>query len=104
MSLHEINRALASGEVPEQLSYGRLTFAAIAKRFPPGWEYTPGFEQIIQQCIPQQTPLEFLSSLDDIDSNGSGAELSDLPVVTIGGCLQIRTSVSILQPASDSTQ
>ena len=73
--LHKINKMLENGELPRELDFSiqhtekidwdkvrynsfYRSYEFAESKFPAGYDSILGFDKIIEQCIPQHTPLE----------------------------------------------
>jgi hypothetical protein len=84
--LKEINKLLSQGILPDclnfqlhqndQIDWEKVRYNSFYKsfefaesKFPPGHENIPGFDKVIESCIPTQTPLEEMN--DRIESKAN---------------------------------
>ena len=88
--IKRINQSLLNGEIPNELNYclnihHKLdnidwrkvqynnyyqSYDFAASKFPDGYDSIPGFEKVIESCIPKITPLEeMLSRSNNLESN-----------------------------------
>ena len=73
--LYKINKMLENGELPRELDFSiqhsdkidwdkvrynsfYRSYEFAESKFPAGYDSIPGFDKIVEQCIPQLTPLE----------------------------------------------
>ena len=80
--IEKLNNQFVNGILPDELNYTEKpeeqldiskiqyqsfyrTFEYAASKFPPGWESIPGFDKVIESCIPKQSPLEQILELKE---------------------------------------
>lgn len=111
MDLQAINLSFQIGIPPSCMQYSRqaMNFDWAARRFPEGWQGIPGFDQVIEACIPKETPLEaitsrletveIISAIDHCEHGEQRSQFSSLSVIEISGLVQERPSLRVLSPA-----
>lgn len=74
--IKNLNKQLLDGEIPKELNFGLQnvngnidwdkvrynsfyrSYEFAQSKFPPGHESIPGFDKVIESCIPKKTPYE----------------------------------------------
>ena len=77
--IRKINKSISKGVLPDCLNFslepsdgfdwGKIKYNAfyrsyeyVENKFPPGYESIPGFDKVIEMCIPEATPLEEMTA------------------------------------------